>query len=307
MMFNPKKTAFARHETFHLRYGWLTKGFQRLSKDKKAFEADTATVTLGVGKNMVASIKYWLRACQMIESNNYEFTDIGKLILDEKEGLDPYLEDESTIWLLHWLLVTNPSMATSFYWFFNRFHKPEFTAQELLTALNDFVKETIIDTKRPSLGTIKNDALIIPRMYTQSKGNTRTTLEEALDSPFSLLHLVSQTAGGRSYQSKPEVRPTLSIGIIGFAVSQLLQHRDENIIPIEDLMYSRDNFPTLGSTFRLTETDLITKLERLINYIPGVFEIRDTAGLHQLYRVSDIDPIKYLKTHYENDFNEKAA
>ncbi len=307
MMFNPKKTAFARHETFHLRYGWLTKGFQSLSKDKKAFEADTATVTLGVGKNMVSSIKYWLRACQMIESNNYEFTDIGKLILDEKKGLDPYLEDEGTIWLLHWLLVTNPTMATSFYWFFNRFHKPEFTAQELLTALNDFVKETIIDTKRPSLGTIKNDALIIPRMYTQSKGNTRTTLEEALDSPFSLLHLVSQTAGGRSYQSKPEVRPALSIGIIGFAAAQLLQHRDKNIIPIEDLMYSRDNFPTLGSTFRLTETDLITKLERLVNYIPGVFEIRDTAGLHQLFRVNDIDPITYLKTHYENDFNEKAA
>ncbi len=306
MMFNPKKTAFARHETFQLRYGWLTKGFQSLSKDKKVFEADTATVTLGVGKNMVSSIKYWLKACQMIEANNYEFTDIGKLILDEK-GLDPYLEDEGTIWLLHWLLVTNPSMATSFYWFFNRFHKPDFTAQELLTALSDFVKETIVDTKRPSLATIKNDALIIPRMYTQSKGNTRTTLEEALDSPFSLLHLVNQTAGGRSYQSKPEARPTLPIGIIGFAVAQLLQQRGKNIIPIEDLMYSRDNFPTLGSTFRLTETDLITKLEKLVNYIPDIFEVRESAGIHQLFRVNEINPEQYLITHYEEELKGKAA
>lgn len=307
MKFNPKKTAFARHETFQLRYGWLTKGFQSLSKDKKAFESDTATVTFGVGKNMVSSIKYWLRACQMIESNNYEFTHIGKLILDEKDGLDPYLEDEGTIWLLHWLLATNPTMATSFYWFFNRFHKPDFTAQELLTALNDFVKETIVDTKRPSLATIKNDALIIPRMYIQSKGNTRTTLEEALDSPFSLLHLINQTAGGRSYRSKPEARPALPIGIIAFAVTQLLLKRDDNIIPIEDLMYSRDDFPTLGSTFRLTETGLLTKLEKLVDYIPGIFEIRESAGIHQLYRVNEVNPEKYLRAHYEDELKGKAA
>ena len=297
MIFDPNKTAFARHETFQLRYGWLTKGFQNLSEDKKAFESDTATVTFGVGKNMVTSIRYWLRACQIIENDSYEFTGIGKLIFEEK-GFDPYLEDEATIWLLHWLIATNPTMATSFYWFFNQFHKPEFTAQELQTALNDFVKETILDKKRPSLATIKKDALIIPRMYAQSKSNTPTTLEEALDSPLSLLHLIGQTVGG-GYRSRPEARPTLPIGIIGFAVAQLLQQRNNNIIPIEDLMYSRDNYPTLGSTFRLTETDLLTKLERLVNFIPGIFEIREAAGIHQLYRISEIDPNKYLAEHYK--------
>ena len=53
MKFDPKITKFAGHETFHLRYGWLTKGFRALTKDPKIFEKETATIELGVGKNMV--------------------------------------------------------------------------------------------------------------------------------------------------------------------------------------------------------------------------------------------------------------
>ncbi len=298
-MFNPAKTAFSRHETFQLRYGWLTKGFQNLAKEPTAFQSDNVTVTFGVGKNMVAAIKYWLRACQMVENHSYAFTDVGQLIFAETDGVDPYLEDEGTIWLIHWLIATNPDMATSFYWFFNRFHKYEFTAQELLTALSDFTKEAVIATKRPSLGTIKNDALIIPRMYIQSKQNTRTTLEEVLDSPLALLHLITQTTEGKCYQSKLSARPTLPVGIIGFAVSQLLQQRNSTIIPIEDLMHSRDHYPALGSTFRLTETDLLTKLESLVSYIPKTFEMRETAGLYQLYKLNEIEPLQYLKTYYK--------
>jgi hypothetical protein len=80
-----------------------------------------------------------------------------------------------------------------------------------------------------------------------------------------------------------------------------------NAIPIEDLMYSRDNCPALGSIFRITENDLLTKLEQLVHYIPGIFEIRETAGIHQLYKLDEIKPMQYLKTHYKNDLKGKAA
>ena len=44
----PFKGAFGRHETFALRYGWLTKGVQELNKGAAVrgtpvFEADDAT------------------------------------------------------------------------------------------------------------------------------------------------------------------------------------------------------------------------------------------------------------------------
>lgn len=305
-MFNPKQTSFGRHETFSLRFSWLTKGYQAFKKMPEIFNADNATVELGVGKNMVASIRYWLRACQIIEADSSSITDIGESIFNEKSGFDPYLEDEATIWLLHWLLASNPRAATSWYWFFNKYHKPEFTSQELVTSLNDFVKDVIINGKKPSLATLKNDAQLIHRMYTQSKGNGRTPLEEALDSPLALLRLMSQSAGGRRYISRPEARSTLPLAILGFAVIQVMQSRDLKSIPIEDLMYSRGNFYAPGAVFRLTENDLITKLEKLVNYLPGILDIRDTAGIHQLFLIKECTPVEYLQAHYKNT-SEVAA
>ncbi|PCO05151.1 hypothetical protein AWR36_010515 [Microbulbifer flavimaris] len=301
--------AFGRHETFALRYGWLSKGFNALVQSKKGarvFDDDNATVELGVGKNMVTSIKYWLRACQMTDVATGEPTELGLALLGE-EGFDPYLEDEATIWLLHWLLVTNTALATSWYWFFNRYHKAEFTGQELATALKDFVYDQVIAKKKPASTTLKNDAGLLTRMYTQSKGNTRMPLEDALDSPFSLLNLVSQSAGGRSYQSRPQARPEIPVGVLGYAVCQLFKAKNTSVIPIEDLMYSRDDYVAPGSVFRLTESSLVTKLEELVAYMPQVFEIRDTAGQHQLFMQETTNGMKFIEKHYEHSQEERAA
>ncbi len=299
MKFKSDTVAFGRHETFALRYSWLSKGFHALKQKPGVFEDDDSVVVLGVGRNMVSSIRYWLRACQLISSQKPEVAEpIGNLVFDAKTGLDPYLEDEATIWLVHWLLVTNSAMATSWFWFFNKFHKPEFTAEELQTALIDFIKERVVEKRRPSANTIKNDALLLPRMYTQSKANARIALEEALDSPLSLLGLVTQFSSARTYQSKPEARSGLPVGIFSFAVSQLMQQRNIMTIAIEELMYSRNDYAAPGSVFRLTETDLITKLELMVNYIPGHFDIRETAGIHQLYRTNEIEPLSYIKKYY---------
>jgi len=307
MKFNSSKVAFGRHETFALRYSWLSKGFHALAKNPQVFDSDDATIELGVGKNMVLAIRYWLRACRMMHPTKAETTDLGHLILDEEEGFDPYLEDEATIWLVHWLLTTNPRLATSFYWFFNKFHKPEFTSLELSTALADFIKESVVQNRRPAATTMKNDAQLLHRMYTQSKGNSRMPLEDALDSPLALLRLVSQSAGGRNFQSKPEARGELPLGVLGFAVSQLLEVRQVKSIPIEELMYSRGDYPAPGSIFRLTENDLITKLEQLVHFVPGVFEIRETAGIHQLYLLRDESPTDFLSKHYSDVLQGEVA
>ena len=253
--FNASKVAFGRHETFGLRYGWLPKGFQAFLENPNIFKADNATVRLGVGKNMVSSIRYWLQASRMIERTNEGLaaTRIGVDLLSE-EGWDPYLEDEATIWLIHWLIATNAELATATYWFFNRFHKPEFTTLEVTSALLDFAKEKI--TAKTSDTTVKNDIALVLRMYVQSKGNTRTPLEEALDSPLSLLNLVTRLAGNKMYQSKSDTHERLPLGVFGFAVSEIFNIRNSNMIPIEDLMYSSDEYPALGSVFRLTENEL---------------------------------------------------
>src|SRR5438309_7786292 len=49
-------SAFARHETFHPRYGWLKKGFELASSEATVFLRDDAHVVLGVGKNMASAV-----------------------------------------------------------------------------------------------------------------------------------------------------------------------------------------------------------------------------------------------------------
>ena len=92
---------------------------------------------------MVNSIRYWLIASQMAEpdqSGRMKKTDFGQWILSE---LDPFIEDEATLWLIHWLIASNPDISTGWYWFFNHYHKTEFTNKELGEALYDFHKNNI--------------------------------------------------------------------------------------------------------------------------------------------------------------------
>jgi len=299
MRFSSEQVAFGRHETFPLRFAWLPKGIQALEKDPKVFESDDSTVRLGVGRNMVNAIRYWLRVSRMIDPQSYQMTDLGQAALSSK-GFDPFLEDEATIWLLHWLVASNAALATSFYWFFNRFQKREFGAEEMQTGLSDFLNDQVAKGKRPAKNTIKSDAAVILRMYTQSKITQRMPLEDVLDSPFSLLKLVEHKANDRSFVSRLEERPGLPIEVLGFAVLEVFAATVNTVMPIEDLMYARREWVAPGSVFRLTESDFVRKLELLIQHYPGWMEIRESSGIHQLFLLrEDANPLDLIKGYYQ--------
>ena len=59
-----------RHETFTPRYGWLKKGYDAASREPDIFRAADAIEQLGVGKNMVRSIKFWCQAFKVLQSND---------------------------------------------------------------------------------------------------------------------------------------------------------------------------------------------------------------------------------------------
>ncbi len=306
MIFNSSKVAFGRHESFALRYSWPTKGFKAVQANSEVFTSPDATVTLGVGKNMVNAIRFWLLASQMIkpsEEKGFEPEEIGKEVLDES-GYDPYIEDEATLWLIHWLIATNPEKATAWYWFFNEFHKPEFDSDEVARALVDFVSQKEI---KSAITTIKKDANVVLRMYARSKIQGNVPLEEALDSPLSQLGLITHSADGRMFSSPPADREGLPDEILGFAIADLFACLSVRELPVEDLMYSKDGILSPGAVFRLTESALITKLERLIRKVPGIFELRETAGIHQIYLLEDIDRLFFLEQYYEPQTMEDAA
>ena len=94
------------HEKFHLREGWITKGLYSVSKNAKVFTGNEGTDQLGVGTNMVKSIKYWMLAMGLIgeeQRNGAELTGFGKMILK----YDAFLEDDLSLWLLHSHIAKN--------------------------------------------------------------------------------------------------------------------------------------------------------------------------------------------------------
>jgi hypothetical protein len=306
MRFNPQKVGFGRHETFALRYSWLTKGIQALKGNPEVFSSDESTVTLGVGKNMVNAIRFWLIATRLIEpaQKGFEASQLGEAIFGDN-GYDEYMEDEGTIWLIHWLIASNPEQATAWYWFFNHFHKPEFETSEVVAALLDFAKQKI--EAKTAATTLEKEAALVLRMFARARGNTRTPLEDMLDSPLTQLKLITQAPIGRGYVSTPSERDSLPIGIFGYAVADLFNEMGVSELPIEDLMYSKSEYPSPGAVFRLTENALLTKLEKLIHEVPGLFEVRETAGIHQIYRLSEVDPSRFLAFHYREQSKEIAA
>jgi len=297
--FQPDRSAFGRHETFPLRFGWLTKGFAAWGANPGVFESDDATVELGVGKNMVSAIRYWMTAAQVLAATKrgVAATEIGDRIFGAK-GWDPYLEDDATIWLVHWLIASNASEATAIFWFFNRFHKPEFTSSELQAALADFVARDVRGT-RAAASTIRHDVNLLLRMYEPTGGSKIVPVEELLDSPLSMLSLVRHPEGSRFHESRPERRPDLPLVAFAFSVAELFQYLKLAALPVDLLLHSDGLVASPGSVFRLNEEGLIAKIEELVSWMPKVFALRETAGIRQLFQQTPKRPLEVLRMYYE--------
>lgn len=82
------KYVFSGHESFPCKQLWLKKGFDYLVHGND-FNAPDAVVRLGVGKNMVSSIRYWMKAFSLTHDDI--LTDIAYYLFDDKSGVDPFM------------------------------------------------------------------------------------------------------------------------------------------------------------------------------------------------------------------------
>ncbi len=279
MKFNPQKSTFGRHETFPLRYGWLTKAIQTVNEPDLADifkQPESAMIKLGLGKNMVNALQYWLQVTGVMAFNEgvAQITDFGQALLGA-DG-DPYLEDETTIWIIHWRIASNPELATGFFWFFNHFSMPRFKSGEVLHALMDFVGQEL---KSRSESTLKSDVSTLLRMYSPTAGRN----DEHLDSPMSLLGLLSNEMSD-GYLSQRTVRPFLPPMALHFALqSRFSEQSQQAALPINILLYGGDDYPAPGAVFRLNEEGLMGALAKVMETYPNCYELRETNGLNQLY------------------------
>jgi hypothetical protein len=279
---------FSGHETFPLRQMWLKKAFDQSRADwqipKSTFTDEAAIAEFGVGKNMVASIKHWALACDLMRtsddgSGNYVVTELARDIFDD-EGLDPYSESPTTAWLAHWRLAGLGSRATTWYWLFNRVSLPTFSRDELEGPLADFALELDPKKRRLSPSTISRDIETCLRSYApRSTGGSPEDYAEPMLGELGLIG--EQRKGHFSFRRGPKV--TLSDGMFAFA---LLDYWPKAALSLSSMAFETvaygDGSP--GRVFKLDEDSVAERLVTLEEITSGALSWTDTAGLRQVHR-----------------------
>jgi hypothetical protein len=291
--------SFSGHETFPFRYPWLKKGFDAATEDAAVFNRDDAITTLGVGKNMVRSIRHWCLAAGVLAENRDAVgtlhpTELGTLLLDD-DGLDPYLEDPSTLWVLHWQIASNRSRATTWFWTFSHFNEPEFTREALTSAL--FKWTQTLPGKQVAETSVRRDVEVFLRTYVPSRAGRGSIAEDTLDCPLTDLSLITQPGDGRAYRFQRGTQRTLPAGILLYAVLQFW----ESFAPAAETLALHDIARQPGSPgrlFKIDESSLVERLEGIEQATDGKLSYGETAGLRQLYRREGIGSAEALTEAY---------
>ena len=295
--------SFSGHQTFPFRYTWLKKGVDAVVEDSNIFSSENASVTLGVGKNMVSSIRHWCRVSGLIEEKigqrtELDATHLGKAIFGNKnkEGLDPYLEDPATLWLIHYQIATNTNQATSWYWAFNVLRGNQFTPPLFTKDVYKWAQQQ--QSMRPvSENTLRRDVNCFIRTYCQSR-DSDPLVEETFDCPLVELNLIAELPDGSGYEFQRGDKETLPIEIVAWALVTFWENHFslQGSLSFTHLMYDPSS---PGRVFRLDEDTMTTHLEKLEPLTDGAFQYDETAGLKAVHRHGDLDPMALLKRYYE--------
>ena len=300
--------SFSGHQTFAFRYTWLKKGVDAVMDNPTVFSADNASVVLGVGKNMVSSIRHWCIVAGLIRIDPYErgrllATPLGKAIFSE-DGFDPYLDDPATLWLIHWKIATNINQATAWYWAFNICTENQFIRTKFITDLYTWTQYEYTRTngkprkmKSFSDNTLQRDVNCLIRTYCQARYQEKV-VEESFDCPLGELNLISELPEDGHYEFQRGKKETLPSEIIAATLVALWDARfpDRETLPFSDIMRAP---LSPGRIFRIDEETMVHHLEELENLSNGGLRYDETANLKQVYRQKDINQIEFLRKYYE--------
>ena len=275
---SPEEAAFVgsgvgRHETFAPRYGWLKKGYDAAAADDTVFTAPDAIQRLGVGKNMVRSIRFWCLAFRVLQASDGESatsrsalrsTAFGQSLLGPR-GWDPYLEDPASLWLLHWQLFVPPYQAASWPLAFNRCTAMSFTTRQLAESLESAACE-FESLRRLSTSGFQKDASCITRMY----GATESRRNPDIVSPFAELGLIRSAGDGKSFTFNLGLKRTLPPAVVLASALSYVHHwhGSAHSVSLSQLAYGW-NAP--GSVFKLSETEVGRCLAEAVKPIRGVY------------------------------------
>jgi hypothetical protein len=266
------KYTFSGHETFQCRQLWLKKGYDFVNK-KKSFNKEDAVVELGVGKNMVNSIRFWMKAFNLLTITD-ELTEFAhKLLADD--GYDPFMEDEGTLWLLHYQLVTK-GFASTYSIVFNELRKEkiEFTSGNFISHI--IRKSEIERFPQISSNTLTEDFKVFTKMY--SRLEVSKDKEESFSGLLTDLDLLKsfKNGSGEHFIIENTEKTEIPDEIILYAILD-----NENFDLSLSLNTIEQNNNSVGTVFAINKPGLQTKIENLIAKFPNMV-FNDQAGVKEI-------------------------
>lgn len=284
-----KKTAglsahFSGHETFPLRQMWLKKVVEQSLGhvvSKNTFADENAIAEFGVGKNMVASIRHWALACNVITEgppDGYTVTADAIAIFDD-DGFDPYSENPNTAWYAHWWLAGKGNRATTWHWLFNHVTSPIFSREELEAPLAEYARG--LDANRKlSPATLSRDIETCIRSYApRLSGGTPEDYAEPMLAELGLIY--EEHRGHFAFRRGPKA--TLSDGMFAYALLDYWEKAAPGLssLAFESIAYGEGS---PGRVFKLDEDSVAERLFNLEALTKSALSWTDTAGLRQVHR-----------------------
>ena len=295
---NKSTLRFSGHDTFNCKEQWILKGLQLVEneEDTSIFKETDAISKLGVGKNMVRSIHYWLRAFGMLNDAE-KITDVAKNLFVEKKW-DKYLESEGSLWLLQYFLCKT-GYASIFKLIFNDYFSDkatlEFSEFQVLNFINRELSKN--GQSRVSENTLISDFKVFIRTYASPTKNIKT-IEDDFSVPLLSLNLISDTGRKNDknqniYRLNKAMQKTISPEIFGFC---LLDHFElEKAINYDNIMN------TIGSYLCFSNDGMDDMIERLCDSYKNHFSYKSDAGTRQIQIKNVKKDFKtiLLQKHYE--------
>jgi hypothetical protein len=290
---NSREERFSGHESFVCRYGWLRKLYDAVCSTPKIFaDEESAIIPLGIGKNMVRSIRFWGEAFSLIEGSptqGYHPTAFGRCLLDERTGLDPYLEDRDSLWLLHWKITANADLAAWNVAFQDiqdhQFAKKRFFELVYLRG-HRANKELAESTIRQHSDIFLNTYAFMNHHYDAQM------LDETLGSPLQELALLKKSATDvRDDVFLFDIGPKRGLSSQVF-VYALLDYWEQVAAADKTLSLKKVMFGGLspGAVFKLGEYDVLQYLDEVENLTDGLIQFLDGADVRSLHMNRDADP-----------------
>lgn len=279
---------FARHETFHPRWGWIRKAYGAASESPRVFNEDDATLRLGVGKNMVRAIRFWGHAYRALADRAdpdrprmgmSEPSLIGQALFAD-EGWDPFMEDIGTLWALHWWLLAPKSELPVWWIAFAEFSAVEFTQAQLTDFVHDQL-DAVSAWQAPHPSSVEKDVSCLLRTFAPATDTGRKQpFDDLVDCPMRELGLVRCIdSQERRYRFTIGPKPTLPPEVVLFACADFLARTEEHARTAAiSRLATEPGAP--GRMFRLSEAELVASIEKAA-VTTGLIGIARPAGVVQ--------------------------